>query len=87
MRGSALLTNRCFSSKDKVNAARALFERALAIDPNNVEAINGLAVTYNDEPHWMGDPGTDYDAKYRPLDRAIALDPDYVDPYVIKAFT
>ena len=65
MRGSGLLNEQgAFSSKDKVNAARALFERALAIDPNDVEAINGLAVTYNDE-HLIGwgNPGTDYDAK------------------------
>ena len=44
-----------FTSKDKINAARALFERALAIDPNNVEAINGVAITYSHGvPLWMG---------------------------------
>ncbi len=76
-----------FSSKDKVNAARALFERALAIDPNNVEAIDRLAVMYSLERIFgWGNPGTDYDAKILgPLDRAIALDPDYVDSYVSKS--
>ena len=78
-----------FSSKDKVNAARALFERALAIDPNNVEAINGAAVTYTNEYLFgWGDPGTDYDAKILgPLDRAIALDPNFVGSYINKSAT
>ena len=75
------------SSKDKVNAARALFERALALDPNNVEALSGVAVTYmNERLFGWGDPGTDYDPKILgPLDRAIAIDPEYVDPYVNKS--
>jgi adenylate cyclase len=76
-----------FSSKDKENAARALFERALAIDPNNVEAMNGLAVTHmNEHLFGWGNPGTDYDAKILgPLDRAIALDPDFVGSYINKS--
>jgi adenylate cyclase len=76
-----------FSSKDKVNAARAFFERALAIDPNNVEAINGVAVTYSNEYLFgWGNPGTDYDAKILgPLDRAITLDPDDVGLYINKS--
>ena len=76
-----------YSSKDKVNAERALFERALAIDPNNVEALTGVAVAYSNERLFgWGNPGTDYDAKILgPLDRAIALDPDYVDSYVYKS--
>jgi adenylate cyclase len=76
-----------FSSKDKVDAMRALFERALAIDPNNVEAINGVAYTYSEERLFgWGNPGTDYDAKILgPLDRAIALDPDFVASYINKS--
>jgi adenylate cyclase len=76
------------SSKEKVNAARALFEQALAIDPNNVEALQGVAVTYQQEYFWgWGKPGTDYDAKILgPLDRVIALDPDYVGAYNNKSF-
>ena len=88
MRGWAINNEQgAFSSKDKVNAARALFEQALAIDPNNVEAINGLAVTYiNEHLFGWGNPGTDYDAKILgPLDRAIALDPDYVGSYINKS--
>jgi adenylate cyclase len=76
-----------YSSKDKVNAMRALFERALAIDPNNVEAMNGVANTYaNEYLFGWGNPGTDYDAKILgPLDRAIALDPDQVGSYTNKS--
>ena len=76
-----------WSSKEKNNATRALFEQALAIDPNNVEAIAGVAATYGLEylMGW-GDSGTDYDAKMLPpLDRAIALDPDYVGSYIHKS--
>jgi adenylate cyclase len=88
MRGWGLFNELgAYSSKEKVNAARALFEQALAIDPNNVEALGGVATTYNQEYLFgWGDPGTDYDAKILgPLDRAIALDPDYVSSYVHKS--
>jgi TolB-like protein len=61
-------------SKDRNNAARALYEQALAIDPNNSAAINGLAGTYWTEyiSGW-GNSGTDYDASarsIRPRDRS-----------------
>jgi adenylate cyclase len=75
-------------SKEKNNAARALFEQALRIDPNNVEAIHGVVSTYGtDYLMGWGEPGTDYDAKILgPLDRAIALDPNYVGSYIEKSF-
>jgi adenylate cyclase len=76
-----------YSNKDKVNAARALFEQALAIDPNNVQAITGGAAMYSREYLFgWGNPGTNYDAKILgPLDRAIALDPDFVGSYINKS--
>jgi TolB-like protein len=88
MRGWGLVNDvGAFSSKEKTNAARALFEQALAIDPNNVEAITGAAFTYSHEYVFgWGNSGTDYDAKVlRQLDRAIALAPDYVYSYVHKS--
>jgi TolB-like protein/Tfp pilus assembly protein PilF len=89
MRGWALIDDPAlFASKEKVNAARALFEQALAIDPNSPEAITGVAATYFRE-HLLGwgSPGTDYDAKILgQADRAIGLAPDYDQPYVFKSF-
>jgi adenylate cyclase len=47
MRGRAITNGvAVLSSKEKNNAARALFEQALAIDPDNVEAIVGVAARY-----------------------------------------
>jgi TolB-like protein len=74
-------------SKDKNNAARALFEKALAIDPNNAAAIDGAALTYLREYIFgWGNSGADYDAKVLgQVDRAIALAPDYYASYVTKS--
>jgi adenylate cyclase len=47
MRGWALINDPAlFASREKVNDARALFEQALAIDPNDAAAITGVAGTY-----------------------------------------
>jgi adenylate cyclase len=68
-------------------AARALFERALQIDPNNADALAGSATTYFQD--WFfggGDPGTDYEAKVLgQANRALALDPSNDNAYYIKA--
>jgi adenylate cyclase len=73
--------------RDMLHQARSLFERALQIDPADVVALNGTAVTYfHDFINGWGDPGTDYDAKILgPADRAINLAPDYANVYPIKA--
>jgi adenylate cyclase len=89
MRGWALINDPAlFASKEKVNAARALFKQALAIDPNSAEAITGVAATYYREHLFgWGSSGTDYDAKILgEADRATGLAPDYDDPYLIKSF-
>lgn len=64
-----------------------MFEQARAIDPNNAAAIAGVAETYfNEFLFGWGKTETDYDAKILGLaDRAIALAPDYVRPYVFKS--
>ena len=54
--------------------------------PTMPRAITGLAQTYaNERLYGWGNSGIDYDAKILgPLDRAIALAPDYDAPYVYE---
>jgi adenylate cyclase len=88
MRGAPLIYDEARqASKDKNNAARALFDQALVIDPNNAIAITFLAVAnYFDYIYGWGNPGTDYDVKILgQADRAIALVPDYDLPYQPKS--
>jgi adenylate cyclase len=88
MRGWALQSEQSLQpSKDRNNAEGALFEQALAMDPNNAAAINGVAQTYQSEHiYGWGSSGTDYDAKIvGPLDRAIVLAPDYDGSYETKS--
>ena len=77
-----------FSNKENAHAARTLFEQALALDPANAMAIAGDVSTYWREYLFgWGNSGTDYDAKILgQADRAIALAPDYDQPYLFKSF-
>src|SRR3984885_2649717 len=62
-------------TKDNILAVRALFERALEIDPNDADALAGSASTYMYEYvlGWI-DPETDYEPKILgQADRSIAL--------------
>src|SRR5271167_4892094 len=74
-------------TKDNNIAIRALFEQALKIDPNDADALVGVAITYASE-HGFGwaNPETDYDAKILgQADRAIALARDNVRAYTVKS--
>ncbi len=78
------------SAKDKHDsyyAARALFEQALKVDPNEAEALVGDAATYfNEYMFGWGNTETDYDAKILgQVDRAIALARNHADAYVTKS--
>jgi adenylate cyclase len=74
------------NNKDANYAARALFEQALKIDPNDSEALAGEADTYSLESIFWKNPEIDYEAKILGLaDRAIALAPDSARPYEIKS--
>jgi adenylate cyclase len=85
LRGEALLRE-AWNNKDKNDAARALFEQALKIDPNDSEALAREADTYIAESMFWKNPETDYEAKILGLaDRAIALAPDSVQPYFTKS--
>ena len=74
-------------TKDNNIAIRALYERALEIDPDDAQALAGDAVTYQieDASGW-GNPVTDYDAKILgQADRAIALAPGTLFAYTTKS--
>src|SRR5271156_3940045 len=61
MRGWAL-ARPSQQTKEKNEAARALFEQALKIDPNNADALAGSAYTYaNEYAIGQRNPNTDYD--------------------------
>jgi adenylate cyclase len=77
MRGQALL-QQATPTKDNNDAARALFEQALKIDPNYAAALADDARTYMlDYVFGWTNPQTDYDAKIiAQADRALALVPD-----------
>ena len=84
MRGWAVLP-RSLPSKDQVDAARPLFERALKIDPDNSEALAGKAITTLFEYIYAPRADTDYDAAVLGLvDRAIALDRGNIHAYLAK---
>ena len=73
-------------AKDKINAARALFEQALKIDPNDADALAGEACAMSIEYFYFANPETDYDAKViGQADRAIALAPDTMRAYWAKS--
>jgi hypothetical protein len=67
---------------------RALFDRALQIDPKDADSLAGSAYTYFvDWIYGWGDPGTDYEAKVLgQADRAITLAPDNIRGYFVKGF-
>jgi adenylate cyclase len=77
MRGQALL-QQITPTKDNNDAARALFEQALKIDPNYAAALAGNASTYvADFAYGWTNPQTDYEAKIiAQADRALTLAPD-----------
>jgi adenylate cyclase len=86
MRGWAL-ARPSQQTKEKNLAARALFEQALKIDPNNTDALAGGAYTYVSEYIGLGrNPETNYDAKILgPADEAIAIAPDTLWAYYVKS--
>jgi adenylate cyclase len=87
MRGNDLVWQCSKEFRNCVHEARALFERTLEIDPNDVGALAGSAQTYVfDWLNGWGDSGTDYDIKILgPADRAINLAPDDSGVYFPKA--
>jgi len=87
MRGDYLVWQCTTEFRGCVHEARALYERALEIDPDNAGALAGTAQTYVfDWLNGWGDPETDYDAKILgPANRSISLASDDPGVYFPKA--
>ena len=87
MRGDNLVWQCTTEFRGCVHEARALYERALEIDPDNAGALAGSAQTYVfDWLNGWGEPATDYDAKILgPANRSISLAPDDPGVYFAKA--
>ena len=88
MRGRALsfeTTRR--ATRENNNAARALFEQALAINPEDAGALAGDARTYMiDKVYDWTSTDVDYDAKIvGQADHSIAIDPNDPVPYYVKS--
>ena len=86
-RGAILQWTQQPPKKDDLVAVRALFERALEIDPKNADALVGSALTYLLEyVYGWTDPETDYDTKILgQTDRSIALARDNAWAYGVKS--
>jgi adenylate cyclase len=89
MRGWALVWQEQQQQRTKENndAAKALFEQALKIDPNETDALAGDAYAYSlERARGWTTAGTDYEAKILgQADRAITLAPDNVWAYNVKS--
>ena len=86
MRGQALL-ERLPPTRDDNEAARALFEQALKIDPDDPDALAGSAATYaSDFRYGWGSSGIDFEAKIiGQANRAISLAPNVTSAFRAKA--
>ena len=74
-------------TKENNNAARAMYEQALAIDPNDAGALAGEAYTFElEKAYGWTNSDVDYDAKVLgQADRSIAIDRDDPLPYFAKS--
>jgi tetratricopeptide (TPR) repeat protein len=74
-------------TRENNSATRALFERALAINPEDAGALAGAARTYMiDAVYGWTNPDVDYDAKViGQADRSITIAPDDPLPYYAKS--
>jgi adenylate cyclase len=74
-------------TREHTNEVRAMYERALAIDPNDASALAGEANTYLvDRAFGWADRDVDYDAKIvGQADLSIAISPDDPRPYFVKS--
>jgi len=62
-----------FQKNGRLREARRLYQRTLALDPQNVQAVNNIGVTYLQEKNFT--------EAQKNFEDAMRLQPDYVDPY------
>jgi adenylate cyclase len=76
-RGEAILLSNSFN-KSAWNDAITLFERALALDPQNMTALTALAVALDvrADNHWSEDPAGDIARADKLINTAMTLQPD-----------
>jgi adenylate cyclase len=86
MRGWVMIQQWLGITKDYISAARAWFEQALKIDPNDPDALAGSAYThFMDYALGWQNPEIDYEAKvHGQADRAIALAHDNLWAYYVN---
>ena len=74
MRGFATILNFNGANKTTLNDAIAMFERALALDPQNARAMTGLATALLVRPYagWSDDPAADYARAEKTADDALS---------------
>jgi adenylate cyclase len=84
MRGWSIMYHTPMMQND--DEARAVFQRALTIDPKNVDAMAGLAYTdFRDHVNGWTEPGIDKAKRATAeAEQVIALDPNYAYAYYIK---
>ena len=86
MRGEAILNS--IRTKGRLNEAIKLFERARALDPNNVQATIGLAsaLTWRAANFWSDDRAGDMVRGSETIDAALALQPSNASAHLVKAW-
>ena len=86
MRGSAMLNSHV--DKAVTIDAAAIFERALALDPQNVSALVSLAnaLTWRVNTDWSEDRAADIARAEAAIDRALALAPDSSSAHLEKGW-
>jgi tetratricopeptide (TPR) repeat protein len=74
-------------TKEGFDSARALFERALALDAQNVRALAGLAdaLNWTMTLGWSDDPAGDAARAEKAADAAVTLQPDSSEAHMAKA--
>ena len=84
MRGSAILDSR--PDNRALNDAIALFERALALDGQNVPALIGLSAALNSRVVGLAseNPAIDIARAQLTIDRALAVEPDNSAAHMVK---